>query len=254
MLEDHQGPQRRAVRHPGGQAGLAERAHAVDQHAGRLVPERPQHRLDGPPPADERRPRRHRHALLFLVEERPLGRRHGAPPRRLAGGTERPPAAGTEIDPRQMPVPAALLVRRPCLQEGPPPFGRSPRHRKAAAKLVIEHRGEGRGVRVVDRAVPAHDIGYDGRQLPREGRRSLAEFGGAAGRQHHQRRRRRPERLRDVADAGDMQVPFRRFEQQHRVVTADNIAVAGQMQRLERPLVRRQAVAERRQGTGLLDH
>ncbi len=254
--EDHaRGPQQTRA-HPLGQAGLAERAHAVDQHpGGRRLPEGAQHLLDLTPAAHEGRPRGHRHLLAGLVEEDLRGGVLGMDTPGSCRRAQRPAAPGSQIDPRQMPVPAALPRLGPAQQRAAAQRRRPGHRRTLMAQGLVEHRGEVGGVVVIDRAVPAHHIGDLGGQLAHErGLAPLARLGRPAGRHHHQPWRRGAQgrqqiaRLRMGRSAGFV------LQHQDRPKRSIQVAMAGDVQGLERAFVAGHPQAQRRQRPGFLDH
>jgi hypothetical protein len=286
-FKDQHRPMAHPAEHPRGQARLAERPHAVNKHPGAIA-ERAQHRLDRTPPADELRPRRHRHAVP--VKERPLLQPPSIPALQLTRRAQRTAAEWPEIDPGQMPMPPTLAVLTMLLQQRPTGHRRRPGHWRTAPQFAIEHLREVGRIAVVNRAVPAHHVGNLCRQLAGKRGGNLrtdvawlphpvplhiglyspiariappnaihcaarpADLSHTARRRHHQRGRRGPERLRDLPRVDQIGLALGRLKQQHRSPALVDIAMTGQMYRLERTLLRCQSTPEKRQRAGLLDN
>jgi hypothetical protein len=233
----------------------------VDQDAALRIAERSQHALDFAPPPDEFRARRHRHAPLGV--EKRLGDTLGrGPPHRQAPRAERAAAMGANVDPSQMPVQTAAPVGR-LQAERLPRHSRRVGDGRARRQFSIEMRREGDRIRVVDRSVPANDVGDRRREpahkrrrevVPRFGdglallapdARALAAAGEAwgracaatlrraAGRQNHQRRRLVPEFAQDRAGADASLAALGGLQQQDWARLLVDVAVTGKLQRLK---------------------
>jgi hypothetical protein len=169
------------------------------------------------------------------------------------------------------------------------PEQRAPRDRRglrrarSPTELPVEDLGEPGGIPIVDRAIPADHITDLGGELAREGgtelgarsrrrpfglarqrritqsaaadcRRRPASLGRAARREHDERRLRLAQRVDEVARAGGFGAAFGGLEQQHRAPARDDVAVAGEMHRLEWPLLRGEPSRQEAEIAGLFHH
>ena len=268
-LEDHHRlvalqPARDPRRH----AGLAQIAHAVQQHAtGSAGPrvdlgKRTEHPLQHTPPTDKRAPPSHRHPLALLVEELPVRALASVLALLSLTRNQRPTSARTNIEPRQMPVRAAVRIGACGLQQLASRPGRRQRHGPPLRQFVIEVLGEGRGIHVPHRAIPAQHMRHPGTdQLPhhRLGRAAapflarLDPLGRPARRQEEQRQTvgltNRPDERRHIRQRHAATLVLQR---QHRATPLVDIAMAGQVQHVERA-IRRQPVLQPLRRAGLLD-
>ena len=173
-LEDHH---RLVALQPAGDprrhAGLTQIAHAVQQHAaGSAGPridlsKRTKHPLQHPPPTDERAPPRHRHPLALLVEELPVRALAGVLALLSLTSDQRPASVRTNIEPRQMPVRAAVRIGARGLQQLASRPGRRQRHGAPLRQLAVEMLRERHRVHVAHRAIPAQHMRHAGTdQLP----------------------------------------------------------------------------------------
>ncbi len=256
MLEDHDCVVAgHAVGDARGEARLPLIADAVDQDAGAFaVTKRAQDALGLAPAADKLGRRRDRHAPLPEVEKflvaGVMAESAAGPVRRA----QRAAALRSDIGSRQMPMPPVIGIGQMGAQQRPPGARRGIRDRTSGCQFPVKDLGKADRVGVIDRSVPAdriRDTRADQR-LDKGGRRG-AMLAGAAGRQEHQCRLLAllAERRGEPGNPGAGAAPFGLFEQQEGAVLVD-VAVTGEVQRPERPVLR-DALDQEFDGTALFD-
>jgi len=171
LVEHHHGF---AGTHPAGdsrrKARFAETGHAVNQHPGGAVAKGSEHRLRLAPAPDEFGALGDRDLAARLVEELILVGVGGRFPLRLARRGQRAPALRAEIKPRQMPVAPLRRIGQPGLAQRLPRPGRRQGDAVARRQPAVADLGEGHGVGVVDRTIPAEHVRHPRpRELPHEG-------------------------------------------------------------------------------------
>ena len=184
---------RQPVGDAGGQARLALAAHAVDQHAAGVVllSELAQGLLSLAPAADEGLRRRHRDASMHLVEEFVKACGLASASARQLAAADRAAAVWADRKAREVPVASPPMLRIVLLGCQESEAGHARRIGRAPAKrqLAVEGLRKVRGVIVVDRAVPAQDVGHAGTgDLLGQGGGLRRPLGGTAGGQENQGR------------------------------------------------------------------
>lgn len=165
----------------------------------------------------------------LLVLEGAVALLRVAPPARLRPRLHKlPTALAAEPQPRHVPVAAPSLVGQQLTPGS--------RHRlldgiATRADLAVQRPGEGGGVGIADRAVPADHGRHAGLEHRcRQGVGGGAGLGSAAGGEHQQPRQAGGERLGQLGGGGEARVGLVVLEQQQRL--GDRGAVAGKVQDL----------------------
>ena len=214
-------------------------ADATDQDPGAIpVAKGAEDALGLPPAADKLRGGGDRHAPVLDIQEFLVTSVRTKGPPRAARRAESTAAARAGIDPSQMPMPPAALVAEMEPQQGSPALRRRVRDGAAGGQLSVESLGKADRVCIIDRPVSA-DCVLHSRSDQRLDKRSCGGtvLPSPACGQEYESRLLFTECVRKCADLDAILASFRSFEADERFAF-DNIAMAREVKRLERPILR----------------